>query len=128
MAGRHLLYYNDSYVYIPIGPAIVFVVWLFYGFYKCAQDKHGATAEQDRTNEPGDIEVQATTPSSSESDDHISYPQSAFSTTYSSGVVHVPAAPTFDGYSPVRNPFTRAQIEAMSLDELKILKEKLNME
>lgn len=128
MVGRHLLESSSSYIYIPIGSIIGIVLLIFYSLCKCAEKRAAAAAEQDRSNEPaGDIEAQATTPSRAQSNSTTNYPQFA-STTYSSGVVHVPALAVFDGYSPGRNPFTRAQIEAMSVDELKILKERLNME
>ncbi|KAL4525593.1 hypothetical protein Ndes2437A_g04043 [Nannochloris sp. 'desiccata'] len=128
MVGRHLLESSSSYIYIPIGSIIGIVLLIFYSLCKCAEKRAAAAAEQDRSNEPaGDIEAQATTPYRAQSNSTTNYPQFA-STTHSSGVVHVPALAVFDGYSPGRNPFTRAQIEAMSVDELKILKERLNME
>jgi len=129
MAGRHLLEYSYSTVYIPIGSIIAFICLVVYGLCKCAGNRTAATAGQlqDSANEPGDIEVQATTLPSAPPNSATTYPQFA-SATYSSGVVHVPAAGTFDGYSPERRPFTRSQIEAMSVHDLKILKQRLNME
>ena len=89
----------------------------------CSDDEPG-TVILGRPSAPADIEAQPTTTTRAQSSTR-DYPQFASSTSYGPGVVHVPV--DFTAYSPERTPFTRAQIQAMNVDELKILKQKLNM-
>jgi len=106
---------------------VAIILLLIYGLCKCARKR---AAAQDCASEPGDLEAQAATSFRPPDNSATDYPQFTSLITYtidSSGVVHVPSTSVFDGYSPARKPFTRAQIEAMSEDELKTLKQKLNM-
>jgi hypothetical protein len=129
MHGRHLLE-SESYIYIPIGSIICITVALFWGLCKCYSSRRNAAAaaaaaEQTTQYSPQDIEARPSAAPSATT----SYPQFVSSNSYSPGVINVPAhVPVdFSNYEPARNPFTRAQIQSMNVDELKQLKEKLNM-
>jgi hypothetical protein len=124
MVGRRLLESSSSFIYIPVGSIILLIFAIVFGICKWLGR---ADAEVEQTHQPEPLDVErAPAPSRAECSAATSYPQFASSTSYSPGVVQVPAV-DFAGYSPERNPFTRAQIEAMTIDELKTLKEKLNM-
>ncbi len=124
MHGRQLLE-SESYIYIPIGSIICIIVALFWGLCQCYSRRNAAADEQTTQYSPQDIEARPSTAPSTTT----SYPQFASSNSYSPGVINVPAhVPVdFSNYEPAQNPFTRAQIQSMNVDELKQLKEKLNM-
>ena len=124
MVGRHLLETSGTVIYIPIFSIVSLTFLIIYSICKCSASRTEADIIETRQSvqRERDIEAQASAVSSAPSG-ATSYPQ--FASSPSGGVVHVPV--DFTAYSPERTPFTRAQIEAMSVDELKILKRKLNM-
>ena len=124
MVARRLL--DDSgtsYYFLPIGLVISGVLFAAALITWCC--KYCAKRGSEANEEPMSSQVEYVIPPEAPNATR-NYPQFASSTgSGSTAAARVPFV--FDNYSPETTPFTRAEMELMTVDELKILKQKLNM-